>query len=130
LCEDGLLKRLFNSQQQSLASLFPASSSSSISGAGNSGTSGNSGVSGDNGGHVSAGGGGDVSGSGGVSRVGSGGGGSMAGECLAAAVKLHVNYEGGFGPSWELQHKNTVKLLFQAADNELAPSGLKAFARR
>ena len=62
--------------------------------------------------------------------VGSGGGpgGALRGECVAAAVKLHVNVEGGFGPSWEAQHVAQTALLFAAAD-ALAPSGLKSLAR-
>jgi hypothetical protein len=33
---------------------------------------------------------------------------SILGSCLAAAIKLHVNVEGGFGPTWELQHTEAV----------------------
>ena len=41
---------------------------------------------------------------------------ALAGEALAAAVKLHINVEGGFGPGWELQHREATAALFAAAD--------------
>ena len=66
----------------------------------------------------------------GSGSLGSGGGpgAALRGECVAAAVKLHVNVEGGFGPTWEAQHAAQTALLYEAVD-ALAPSGLKSLAR-
>jgi len=53
---------------------------------------------------------------------------AILGSCIAASVKLHVNIEGGFGPSWELQHRDMVNDLITLGDS-LGPSGLVALAK-
>jgi len=54
--------------------------------------------------------------------------GGSAGECLAAAAKLQVNVEGGFGPNWEAQHLDVTRLLLTAAD-ALSGAGLRGLAK-
>ena len=50
------------------------------------------------------------------------------GTALATAVKLHVNVEGGYGPTWQLQHRETLASLLAAVDG-LSDAAVKGFAR-
>ena len=52
----------------------------------------------------------------------------LRGAALATALKLHVNVEGGFGPTWALQHASTVEAILAAVD-KLDDTALKGFAR-
>ena len=36
----------------------------------------------------------------------------------AQAMKLHVNVEGGFGPTWELQHRECVEMFMRTIDHD------------